>query len=114
MVDSPEVNAYVRCRYTDGRVPTHQQARVSFDETLIDMSKKQDVHVVPSGGRWAVKKQGAKRASSLHDTQSAAIETGREIARAGRAELVIHRPNGQIRDSDSYGNDPNPPKDTKH
>jgi hypothetical protein len=27
---------------------------------------------------------------------------------------VIHRRDGTIRDSDSYGNDPNPPRDTKH
>ncbi|WP_141695337.1 DUF2188 domain-containing protein, partial [Klebsiella pneumoniae] len=26
------------------------------------------------------------------------------------SELVIHRPNGQIRDRDSYGKDPFPPK----
>jgi len=27
---------------------------------------------------------------------------------------VTHRPNGQIRDKDSYGPDPCPPRDTKH
>jgi hypothetical protein len=27
---------------------------------------------------------------------------------------VIHRPDGRIRDSDSYGNDPHPPLDQKH
>jgi hypothetical protein len=27
---------------------------------------------------------------------------------------VIHRKDSSIRDSDSYGNDPNPPKDKKH
>ena len=32
----------------------------------------------------------------------------------GEPDCMIHRPNGQIRDKDSYGNDPNPPKDTKH
>jgi hypothetical protein len=30
------------------------------------------------------------------------------------AELVINGKNGKIQDSDSYGNDPNPPKDQKH
>jgi hypothetical protein len=30
------------------------------------------------------------------------------------SELVIHRPNGQIRDKDSFGSDPCPPKDQKH
>jgi hypothetical protein len=29
-------------------------------------------------------------------------------------ELVIHKKDGTIADSDSYGNDPNPPKDKKH
>ena len=27
-----------------------------------------------------------------------------------RGEVVIHRPDGRIRDSNSYGNDPFPPK----
>jgi hypothetical protein len=31
-----------------------------------------------------------------------------------RSEVVIHRPNGQIRDKDSYGNDPRRVRDTKH
>ncbi|MEJ1471299.1 MAG: DUF2188 domain-containing protein [Candidatus Sedimenticola sp. (ex Thyasira tokunagai)] len=30
------------------------------------------------------------------------------------AEVVIHRKNGRIRDSDSYGNDPFPQRDKKH
>jgi hypothetical protein len=28
--------------------------------------------------------------------------------------LVIHGKDGKIQDKDSFGNDPNPPKDTKH
>jgi len=75
---------------------------------------KRDYHVVPKGNAWAVKRQGAERASSLHDTQRDAIQEGRRLAQAKQTELVIHRPNGQIRDSDSYGNDPIPPKDTSH
>ncbi|WP_367280921.1 DUF2188 domain-containing protein, partial [uncultured Alistipes sp.] len=39
-----------------------------------------------------------------------AIDIAREIARNQESELLIHRPNGQIRDRDSYGNDPYPPK----
>jgi hypothetical protein len=60
-----------------------------------------------------VKREGAQRASSLHDTQGNAIQTGRDLARDQHTELVIHRPDGTIRDSNSYGNDPCPPKD-KH
>ena len=39
-------------------------------------------HVVPNpGGGWDVKKPGAERASSHHDTQKGAIDRGREIVR---------------------------------
>lgn len=74
------------------------------------MSKK-NVHVVPSGEKWAVKVEGTKRASSLHGTQRQAIDAGRVNAQNKHVELVIHRPNGVIRDSDSHGKDPCPPRD---
>lgn len=75
---------------------------------------KKNVHVVPDGNKWAVKPEGSKKPVSTHQTQKTAEDAGRKIARQNQGELVIHRPNGQIRDKDSYGNDPNPPKDTKH
>lgn len=71
-------------------------------------------HITPKGDKWQVKGAGNSRATKLFDTQYQAIEYGREIARNQKSELVIHRPNGQIRDKDSYGNDPCPPKDTKY
>ncbi|MDA3832075.1 MAG: DUF2188 domain-containing protein [Spirochaetales bacterium] len=78
------------------------------------MSKKRDIHVVPHNGGWATRKEGASRVGSTATTQGAAIERAREQARRERLEVVIHRPDGRIRDSDSYGNDPHPPKDRKH
>jgi hypothetical protein len=38
------------------------------------------------------------------------------VGNEGGGEVVIHRPNGQIRDSDTVapGNDPNPPRDQQH
>jgi hypothetical protein len=75
---------------------------------------KKDYHVVPRGGDWAVLGEGNERASSIHKTQKQAIDSGRNMARKNKSELVIHRKNGQIRDSDSYGNDPCPPRDKKH
>jgi hypothetical protein len=38
----------------------------------------------------------------------------REQAIHERTEVVIHRRGGRIRDSDSYGNDPVPPRDTSY
>ena len=75
------------------------------------MGKNQ--HVVPHDDKWAVRAEGSERATSIHGTQAEAIEAGREIARNQQKELVIHRPDGTIRDKDSYGNDPCPPKDRK-
>ena len=78
------------------------------------MSKKKDIHVVPHKDGWATKKEGAGRAGSVHDTQRDAIDRAKGQAKRERAEVVIHRKNGRIRDSDSYGNDPCPPRDKKH
>lgn len=79
------------------------------------MGKKKDIHVVRhKDGGWATKKEGADRAGSRHDTQREAIERAREQAIREKTEVVIHGKDGKIRDSDSYGNDPHPPKDKKH
>lgn len=67
-------------------------------------------HVVPHPDGWAVKPAGGKRASSVHSTQAEAIERGREIAMNQDSELLIHGRNGQIRERNTYGSDPYPPK----
>lgn len=72
------------------------------------MGKNQ--HVVPNGKKWAVKGEGNSKATAVTNTQKEAIDIAREISRNQGSELVIHRPNGQIRDKDSHGNDPFPPK----
>jgi hypothetical protein len=67
-------------------------------------------HVVPHGGEWAVRGEGNERVTSIHPTQAEAIEAGRTIAQNQSSELVIHRPDGTIRDKDSHGHDSYPPK----
>lgn len=70
-------------------------------------------HVVPNNGSWQVKKEGAEKATKNFNTQKQAIDYARNIAINQQSELVIHGRNGQIRDKDSYGKDPCPPRDTK-
>ena len=70
-------------------------------------------HVTPKGEKWQLKRENSTRATKLFDTQKEAIEYGRSVARKQKSELVIHNRRGEIRDKDSYGNDPCPPKDTK-
>lgn len=73
------------------------------------MGKDQHVTPHPDGG-WQVKGAGNERATARTSTQKDAINIARDIAINQKSEVVIHRPNGQIRDKDSYGNDPFPPK----
>jgi len=62
---------------------------------------KDTLHVVPHDGSWAVKREGNERASSTHKTQREAIDAARELATEGD-ELVIHRPDGAIREQTTY------------
>jgi hypothetical protein len=75
---------------------------------------KRHVHVVPTDEGWGVRRENGDRLSSTHDTQKDAIDTGRETARREHVELVIHGRDGKIRDKDSFGNDPFPPRDRRH
>lgn len=67
------------------------------------------IYVVPHGEEWAWRREGSKRVSGLADTQGEAIKEARSAAQNDGSELVILRPNGQIRAKDSHGNDPYPP-----
>lgn len=71
---------------------------------------KKDQHVVPHSGQWAVKGEKNEKATKVVDTQAEAIEIARQIAINQQSEVVIHRPDGRIRDKNSYGNDDFPPK----
>lgn len=74
------------------------------------MSKK-GTHVVtnPNGG-WSVRKSGASRASKIFGTQNEAVQYARSSAKKALGELYIHGEDGRIRERNSYGQDPFPPK----
>ncbi len=73
---------------------------------------KKNQHVTPKSDLWQVIGSGNSKPTKLFNTQKEAISYGREIAKNQNSELVIHNKHGKIRDKDSYGNDPCPPKDT--
>jgi uncharacterized protein YdaT len=68
----------------------------------LSMSKKAQ-HVIPTGGKWRVRRSGSARASGIYDTQEEAISRAREIARSQRTELYIHGRDGRIRERNTYG-----------
>lgn len=77
------------------------------------MAKKSQHVVKRKDGDWAVKKGGSSRATKVYKTQKEAIVEGRKIAKKQKAEFYIHGRDGKIREKDSYGNDPLPPRDKK-
>ncbi|MBL8777067.1 MAG: DUF2188 domain-containing protein [Acidimicrobiales bacterium] len=81
------------------------------------MSPRNERHVVPnSDGGWDIRAPGAQRSSGHFDTQAEAIDRARDIVgNGGGGEVVIHRTDGRIRDSDTVapGNDPFPPRDKR-
>lgn len=74
---------------------------------------KSNQHVVPKDGGWAVRKQGATKATKIFTNQSEAVQFARGVAKKQSGELFIHKADGTIRERRSYGNDPCPPRDKK-
>jgi len=72
--------------------------------------KNQWVVPVNGGNQWGVRGQGNDRITSIHNTQQEAISRARGIAINQRSELFILGRDGQIRERNSYGDDPFPPK----
>ena len=77
----------------------------------IKMSRNKNQHVVPYDKLWAVRGEYNSKVTSVHQTQAEAIAAAKEIAQNQKSELVIRGRDGKIRDKDSYGNDPFPPRD---
>ncbi|WP_422104152.1 DUF2188 domain-containing protein [Winogradskyella sp.] len=59
-------------------------------------------HVVPYEEGWAVRREGNKRITSKHRKQSTAIRKAKTLAKRYKADVIIHRESGGIRDRLSY------------
>jgi hypothetical protein len=77
------------------------------------MANRKNVHIVQRDEGWGTLREGGQRATQVYDTQAEAIRAGRDMARQGQGELLIHGQDGRIRARDFYGNDPCPTKDSK-
>ena len=79
------------------------------------MADNKNYSVGPHDDGWQVKRDGAERASSVHDSKAEAVQAGKEAAKASGGELRIKGRDGRIQNSNTYGpSDPNPPRDRKH
>ena len=73
------------------------------------MGKNQHVTHRPDGN-WQVKGAGNSKATVVTSPPRDAIKVATRIARNQKSEMLIHRLDGTIREKNSYGNDPYPPK----
>lgn len=74
------------------------------------MSKNSQHVVSNASGGWDVKRSGSERASKHFNTQGEAIAWAKQVAKNQKTELYVHGKDGKIREKNSYGNDPHPPK----
>ncbi len=82
---------------------------IELIEVFLDSSKKTNKrdrtwhqHVVPHDGDWAVRREGNKRITSKHRKQSTAIRKAKSLAKRYKADVIIHRASGGIRERISY------------
>lgn len=66
------------------------------------------IHVVPHGDGWGVRREGASRVGSVRGTQAKAAAAARMIAMREHGEVIIHCPDGRIRDSEFIWQQPVP------
>ena len=59
-------------------------------------------HVVPYEKGWAVRREGNERITSKHRKQRTAITKAKRLARKYKADVIIHRESGGIRERISY------------
>ena len=70
-----------------------------------------NVHVTqsPNGG-WQVIEATTLRVLATFRTQQEAIDYATRVARANSKEMLVHGRDGKIRERNTFGNDPHPPK----
>ena len=67
------------------------------------MTTKKNYWTTKSGDGWAVKKEGGKRATSVHSTQADAWKEARRLAKGAGGEATLQGNDGKIRTKSTYG-----------
>ena len=70
------------------------------------MAHRPAVHIELQEDEWVVVREGNKRATSSHPTQSEAAENGRDLARRDNTEFFLHAQDGRIREHRDYRDEP--------
>ena len=71
----------------------------------------QGLHVVQRPNGWAVHPENVNYDLGVYPTQQLAFQQGRIQAQIMGAELFVHDRHGKIRERNTYGVDPFPPRE---
>ena len=72
---------------------------------------KTKTHTDPHGlSQWANRCGGSERDSAFYKTQANAVAAARAVGCKEKVEHLIHGREGEIRERNSYGHDPFPPR----
>lgn len=53
------------------------------------------VHVISRDSGWAVKKEGASRASRVYESKEKAVESAKKLQKSGH-DVIVHKRDGSI------------------
>lgn len=76
-------------------------------QAILEAQKKDAVttvyHIIPHEQGWAVKREGAERATSVHDTKKEALSAGREAAKDHLpSRLIVHKQDRSVQETFAY------------
>ena len=83
---------------------------IELIEVFLDSSKRTKrsrtwhQHVVPHEDGWAVRREGNQKITSKHRKQSTAIRKAKTLAKKYKADVIIHKASGGIRERINYSN----------
>lgn len=74
------------------------------------MAKKPTIYTVRHRDRWANRREGSSRPFGVYDTKAEALAEGRQAAMRDATEHRFQNRDARFGGSNSYGNDPYPPR----
>ncbi len=69
-----------------------------------------NIHITKHADGWQAKEAKTVYPLAVFQKQSDAIKLGATFAKASNSELFVHGRDGKIRERNTFGNDPFPPR----
>jgi hypothetical protein len=84
----------------------HKVSRSGHRGEFVTKDAGKSQHVVRSEKGWVVRRSESSRADRVFDTKQEAVGYAKDVARRQQSNVYIHRPDGTIKEKDSYGTEP--------